>query len=175
MLYFIQSGSRIKIGRGNPFARFRAIYTASPDPCKLMLAINVHDEVGAERKMHEALKQFRANGEWFEVNFKKAFWTLIELDLIPKDELPHLELPILPDTHSGFERWYLATKLADASEENRQYVSDNRALLWERHYQEFEKRKQELGTVGAIIDYGRPMTDEEANACFAGLRRMLNA
>ena len=84
MLYFIQSGSRIKIGRAqNPFTRFRTIHTASPDECRLLLAMHVHDERGAEELMHAALKQYRTNGEWFEINFKTAFWTMVGLELIP--------------------------------------------------------------------------------------------
>lgn len=175
MLYFIQSGSRIKIGRAqNPFNRFREIYTASPDECRLVLAIHVHNEIEAEARMHEALKQWRTNGEWFEVNFKTAFWTLVELDLIPRDEVPHLELPIVPPVDPDFLEWYkIAYGVAPWTDEEFKKLRENLDDVWCRHHKEFEEEKRRHGTLEQMIKAQEPISEEEQKRFFKKLQETL--
>ena len=176
MLYFIQSGSRIKIGRAqNPFTRFRTIHTASPDECRLLLAMHVHDERGAEELMHAALKQYRTNGEWFEINFKTAFWTMVGLELIPKDDTPHLELPIVPPVDPDFLQWYTAVKgRVPWTDEEIHSLRDDIDDVWYRNHQEFQSEKARYGNLATMIEARRPTSNEEASALFAEMRRMLH-
>ena len=175
MLYFIQSGSRIKIGRAqNPFNRFREIYTASPDECRLVLAIHVHNEIEAEARMHEALNRWRTNGEWFEINFKTAFWTLVELGLIPREEVPHLELPVVPPLDPDFFEWFKAVKgVAPWTDEELKDLRDNLDEVWFRHHNEFEEDKRRLGTLELMIKARQPLSEEEDREFWRGLREML--
>ena len=62
MLYFISSAQGIKIGISeNPAARTKTINTPGPHRCRLVLAIEVPDEVNVEKELQEGLEAFRLN------------------------------------------------------------------------------------------------------------------
>ena len=175
MLYFIQSGTKIKIGRGNPFTRFRAIFTASPDPCKLLLAIHVSNEAEAERVMHNHFREFRVNGEWFEINFSAAFDALKKLNLIPEHEQPLLDIPVVPPIDPDFERWFRAT-----CKTNQDYWwedTDNLAKpiqsYWVENHQMFREEKEKHGDIETMIEARRPITPDEFSSFIKDLRTVL--
>jgi hypothetical protein len=64
MIYFLQSGDRVKIGYSrDPKKRIEAIARSSPHECKLTCL--VAGEVVDERELHERFGAFRIHGEWF--------------------------------------------------------------------------------------------------------------
>lgn len=66
MIYFVANAERqaIKIGfSDNPWARFRALKTASPD--RLTLLCVIEGDQGAEHRMHRDWADHRLSGEWF--------------------------------------------------------------------------------------------------------------
>tara|TARA_B100000212_G_C27355295_1_gene525577 strand:+ start:1167 stop:1463 length:297 start_codon:yes stop_codon:yes gene_type:complete len=68
-LYIIQSDftGMIKIGRSkNPSKRLKQLQTGNPNKLKLIASFK---EMGwREKLIHENLKQFRKEGEWFDYN-----------------------------------------------------------------------------------------------------------
>lgn len=175
MLYFIQSGTKIKIGRGNPFARYKAISTASPDPCKLLLAIHVSNEVEAERVMHNHFREFRVNGEWFEINFSAAFEALKQLKLIPEHEQPLLDIPVVPTIDPDFERWFRAT--CKTNENYRWEDPNNLAkpidFYWHECYRTFLAEREKHGNIDAMIYAGSPVSLDDSYSFIKGLRAKL--
>jgi hypothetical protein len=125
--------------------------------------------------MHEALKQWRINGEWFEINFKTAFWTLVELDLIPRDDVPHLELPVLPPIDPDFFEWFKAVKgVVPWTDEELDNLWDNLDEVWYQNHREFEEEKRKHGNLEKMIKARAPMSEEEDRKFWAGLHEMLN-
>ena len=174
MLYFIQSGTKIKIGRGNASARFRTINTASPHPCRLLLAMHVRDECAAERALHQHLKEHRCNGEWFEIDFAAAFRALVELKLMPEHQCPPREtaLPAGPPMHVRFADWFLATHARDWHAEAVEHAKVHIAKHWVRHQREFTARLREHGgNVDDMIYMAQPVSYDEALTLLASLRQ----
>ena len=154
MLYFIQAGNKIKIGKGMVPNRLRIANTWSPEKPQLLLAIHVFNEHEAEKKLHAYFRKHRQNGEWFEINFATAFRALLDLNIVPDVSQPILELPVIPPIHPEFRRWYLGVYWRVMPNGNpylqspEQVQNDQAALksidtnledLWARHYREFEK------------------------------------
>jgi hypothetical protein len=184
MLYFMQAGNKIKIGRGMVASRLQAANTWSSEKVQLVLAIHVWDEVQAERKLHKHFREHRLNAEWFEINFPTAFQALLDLKLVPDVAQPVLELPIVPPIHSDFRRWYLwvdrrtmgnpyAPSPAELNNDENyvRYVDDNLEDLWARDFRQFEfSQKQHGGDIDAMIAATKAV---ESSDFFAGLRSML--
>lgn len=66
-LYFIQSykNGAIKIGRSNdPFKRLKQLQTGNQE--KLHLVFYIENMGEKEKYLHNYLKEFRINGEWFK-------------------------------------------------------------------------------------------------------------
>jgi hypothetical protein len=79
MLYFIAAGGRLKIGRSkDPFQRVKTIQTGNPEPCRVLLALDLDNAELVEAILHERLSHARKEGEWFEVTFERAFNELVE-------------------------------------------------------------------------------------------------
>jgi hypothetical protein len=176
MLYFIQSGHRIKIGRGNALSRYRTINTASPDPCQLLLAIQVRDESGAEKALHRHFRERRRNGEWFEITFSAACRALVDLRIMPDqegEEPDHAPLGI-PPVHRTFADWFLVTHAhdwtAEAIREARHHIDRH----WRRHHAEFLRwLKKYDSEVDQMIRMAQPMSIADATAFRAAMRRRL--
>lgn len=65
--YAIMSGEYIKIGRSdNPYKRLKQLQTASAVP--LLLWGAKYDDFNLETKLHNELKDFKVNGEWYQNN-----------------------------------------------------------------------------------------------------------
>ncbi|RBP41428.1 Meiotically Up-regulated Gene 113 (MUG113) protein [Roseimicrobium gellanilyticum] len=176
MLYFIQSGSKIKIGySANPLSRFRTIYTASPEPCGLVLTIHLPNEAKAEKALHHHFRAHRTNGEWFEINVYTAFRALIELKLIPEHEAPTLEMPTvsLPPMHPGFEKWFLATQTEYWSEKDIVSAKADLGPYWQQHHGRFTELLDEYQDIDKMIHMEQPLTDEEARAFMESMRKAL--
>jgi hypothetical protein len=124
--------------------------------------------------MHQALRQWRTNGEWFEINFMTAFWTLVELDLIPRDDVPHLELPVVPPVDPDFFEWFKAVKgVAPWTDDELENLRDNLDEVWHRNHMEFEEAKHRYGNLERMIKAREPMSEEEVRDFGKGLREML--
>jgi hypothetical protein len=176
MLYFIQSGSRIKIGHGNPLVRYRTINTASPDPCRLLLAIHIENEHAAEQTLHRHFKAHRRNGEWFEINFVTAFRALLDLRLMPEHDCPTLELPNPPPPpiHPRFVDWLLATRAQHWSAEAIEDARVHAQRHWERDHEGFAARlKSHGGDIDRMIRMARPERREDPVAFLATMRRQM--
>lgn len=174
MLYFIQAGNKIKIGRGNVVNRLRTIKTASPEPCKLLLAISLRNEVGAETTLHRHFKDYRSNGEWFDINFTSAFRALLDLKLIPDHEQPHLEIPTvepIPLMHPDFVKWFLVTGDRPFwQKEELDYASANIKDYWASNYRSFGKSLRLNVDIESMIKADGQVSDEEL---FRSLKAML--
>lgn len=74
---------RVKIGWSNNVEkRLNGLKTGCPYPVELLKVIETDDQ-SMERLAHEALRQFRVHGEWFELPNKTLAW-LIEDGLVTK-------------------------------------------------------------------------------------------
>lgn len=181
MLYFIQAGDRIKIGRGDVPSRLKQAKTFCPDKPSLILAINVPNEVAAETAMKRHFRAYCTNGEWFRINFRTAFAALLQLNLIPDHDQPILELPseegVMPEMPAEFERWFVATR-------NREYWSDadiEEALKhldywWNdqwRCYEQSHRRNQ--GNLDAMIEADRPLSPEEYTSFIQDLKKLVQS
>ena len=175
MLYFIKSGDKIKIGRGEPLSRYRAIYTASPERCELLLMISVPNEIAAEQAMHHHFRKHRCNGEWFDINFASAFRALLDLRLIPEHEQPHLEIPLVSPVHPMFVDWFIATgdRPEFWSKEELEKVKANPELYWQEHHVQFEASLCENHTLEEMIHMDKPLSYEEGLENFRRLREQL--
>jgi hypothetical protein len=185
MLYFMQAGNKIKIGKGMVASRLQTANTWSSEKVQLVLAIHVWDETKAERQLHHHFRQHRLNGEWFEINFPTAFQALLDLKLVPDVPQPVLELPVIPEMHPEFRRWYLGVdrrtmnpyspspeELND-DENYVKYVDENLEELWIRDFQQFElSREKHGGNIDAMIAATRLV---EASDFLASLRSMLKS
>ncbi len=79
MLYFIAAGGRLKIGRSqDPFKRVLAIQTGNPEPCRVLLAVDLENAATIEAILHARLSYAKREGEWFDVSFERAFNELLE-------------------------------------------------------------------------------------------------
>jgi Meiotically up-regulated gene 113 len=175
MLYFIKSGDKIKIGRGKPLSRFRAISTASPEPCELLLMISVPNEIAAEQAMHNHFSKHRCNGEWFDINFASAFRALLDLRLIPEHEQPHLEVPVISPVHPMFVDWFIATGDRPElwSKEELETVKANPDSYWQEHHERFEASLCENHTLEEMIRMDKWLSDEEGLEYFRRLKEQL--
>lgn len=179
MIYFIQAGNRIKIGRGKVEDRLKIAKTWTPDQPRLLLAIHVSDEIFAEAQLHRHFRDYRSNNEWFEINFASAFRALLDLKLIPEASQSILELPIVPSMHPEFRRWYLEFdwrslgryRLApdDLTEEHLIEVDENLEELWHVHHRKFCADLEKKGSVEQMIKDSQIPTPEEDGAFFKGL------
>ena len=174
MIYFIQSGSRIKIGRGSPFARYKAIKTASPEPVRLLLAMHVTNEIEAEARLHRHFRDHRTNREWFEINFKTAFQALSDLGLLPEVDVPTLQLPTVPPMDPEFPRWFLETRdreiWTNEDMENAKVAIEDH---WHREHQQFKKSREEYKTIDEMIEATKPVTRDESVKMWAELRSII--
>jgi len=84
MVYFISDGDYIKIGMSNsPFNRLNALNTASPHHLEL---INVFDgDSKLEFRLHRLFKEYRVNGEWFDLPKKYYNITISEINKIDSE------------------------------------------------------------------------------------------
>jgi hypothetical protein len=157
MLYFMQQkeSNRIKIGRGNVPRRLYDANTFSSEDVILLLAIHVANEDEAEKKLHAHFCEYRLNGEWFEINFSKAFRALLELKLVPDAHQPILELPVVqpvPPIHPEFRRWWFACSAWKDDEEGRRYMDEHIERLWGECYAAFETElRSHQGDVEAML------------------------
>lgn len=183
MIYFIQSGNRIKIGRGNVLERLRIAKTWTPDEPRLLLAIYVENESFAESTLHNYFRNQRTNNEWFEINFTTAFRALLELKLIPDASQPILEIPVVPPIHPEFRRWYLefdwrsVNAYSSAPDElndgDRRYIDENIEELWYKNWHRFCADLEKTGSVDQMIKNSRISTPEETEEFYKNLRKML--
>jgi hypothetical protein len=82
MIYFIQQGGYVKIGRAqDPHARCRDLACGSPEPLSLVMTMVVDKrcspgcscngehvaDAEAERALHQRFRHLRHRGEWFRV------------------------------------------------------------------------------------------------------------
>lgn len=177
MLYFIQSGNRIKIGRATqPLIRFRQIHTASPEKCRLLLSIVTLDDAEAERKLHGHFSDHRTNGEWFEINFKTALKALLDLNLIAEHDEPTLEIPypqqLEPEPMDPqFEEWFFATRPDGWTDKDRECAKSNLLEHWDRERKVFLQLRAKSGDLQSMIKWGKPMTNQEAAGFIAALRK----
>lgn len=75
-LYFIKGGEYIKIGvSNNPYKRKTALQTGNPFKLRFICILPLGYET--ESLLHKHLKEYRAEGEWFEINLNK--WDIIEM------------------------------------------------------------------------------------------------
>lgn len=176
MLYFIQSGSRIKIGHGNPLVRYRTINTACPDPCRLLLAIHIENEFAAEQTLHRHFKAHRRNGEWFEINFLTAFRALLDLKLMPEHECPTLEIPnpVAPPIHPRFVDWFLATRARHWSPGEIEDAIAHIDRHWHDDHEAFLSRLKGFGgDVDKMIHMFQPARNEDPMALLWAMRQQL--
>lgn len=190
MLYFMQAGNRIKIGKGLVASRLRNAKTWSPEKVQLLLAIHVWNEDEAERKLHHHFRDHRLNGEWFEINFPTAFRALLELKIVPDVEQPLLELPVMPPIHPEFRRWFLGVDWRiigsnpnpygqspdelNRNPEHIRWVDDNLEALWAKHFRLFENGlKAHSGDVEAMIAGAQQISLSENQSLFSDLRELL--
>jgi hypothetical protein len=145
MIYFMKKERRneIKIGKSNtPWKRRKCVNTSSSEKVELLLAIHVSNEDEAEKKLHAHFREYRLNGEWFEINFSTAFRALLELKLVPDAHQPILELPVVqpvPPIHPEFRRWWFA-------------CSEHIERLWGDCYAAFETEvRTNQGDVEAML------------------------
>jgi hypothetical protein len=189
MLYFMQAGNKIKIGKGMVASRLQTANTWSSEKVQLVLAIHVWDETKAERQLHHHFRQHRLNGEWFEINFPTAFQALLDLKLVPDVPQPALELPVVPQIHPEFRRWYLgvdrrtmgnpfAPSPAELNNDHDhvRYVDENLEDLWTKNFHQFEQsRKKHGGDIDAMIAATQIATAEEESDFWASMRAMLKS
>jgi len=190
MLYFMQAGNKIKIGKGMVASRLQTANTWSSEKVQLVLAIHVWDETKAERQLHHHFRQHRLNGEWFEINFPTAFQALLDLKLVPDVPQPVLELPVIPEMHPEFRRWCLGVDRrtmgsnpnglspAELNNDERyvRYVDENLEELWVRDFQQFElSRQKHGGDIDAMIAATQSVTVEEALDFWASMRSILKS
>lgn len=183
MIYFIQSGNRIKIGRGDVLARLKIAKTWTPDQPRLLLAIHVEDESSAEAALHRHFQDQRTSNEWFEINFTSAFRALLDLKLIPDVSQPILELPVVPPLHPEFRRWYLefdwrsvnaySSAPDELNDEDRRYIDENIEELWYRNWHRFCTDLKKVGSVDQMIKNSQVSTPEETEEFYKNLRTML--
>jgi hypothetical protein len=184
MIYFIQAGNKIKIGRGKVEDRLKIAKTWTPDQPRLLLAIHVSDEIFAEAQLHRHFRDYRSNNEWFEINFASAFRALLDLKLIPEASQPILELPIVPPMHPEFRRWYVEFDWRsvnryrrapdDLTEEHLIEVDENLEELWHEHHRKFCADLEEKGSVEQMIKDSQIPTHQEAAAFLKSMKAMLN-
>ena len=158
MIYFMKKEKRneIKIGKSdNPPLRRKTVNTSSSEKVALLLAIHVLNEDEAEKKLHTHFREYRLNGEWFEINFTQAVRALLELNLVPNEPQPILSLPVVPPVppiHPEFRRWWFASSAWEDNDEGRNFVDENIERLWLDVYAEFEKELREhQGDVEAMF------------------------
>lgn len=185
MVYFIQSGNRIKIGRGNVLERLRIAKTWTPDEPRLLMAIHVEDELFAEAALHYHFRDQRTNNEWFEINFTSAFRALLDLKLIPDASQPILELPVVPPIHPEFRRWFLefdwrsvnaySSAPSELTDEDRASFDENIEYLWHRHWPRFCSDLKKSGSVDQMIKDSQVSTPEETEEFYKNLRNMLKS
>jgi hypothetical protein len=183
MIYFIQAGNRIKIGRGNTIERLRIAKTWTPDQPRLLLAIHVTDEVSAEAALHRHFRDQKTSNEWFEINFASAFRALSDLKLIPEASQPILELPVVPPMHPEFRRWYLEFdwRSIDADlpapnelkNEDIRYVDTNLEDLWHRHHKKFCIDLNSCGSVDKMISNSQIVSDGDGAEFWQKLRELI--
>ena len=66
-VYFLRAGDRLKVGFSrNPEQRIETLKTGCPDP--IILLGTMLGGRKEERQIHSTLKNFRANGEWFDLS-----------------------------------------------------------------------------------------------------------
>lgn len=179
MIYFIQAGNKIKIGRGKAEERLKIAKTWTPDQPRLLLAVYVVDEVSAEAKLHRYFRDYRSNNEWFEINFASAFRALLDLKLIPEASQPILELPIVPPMHPEFRRWYVEFDWRsvncyqrapdDLTEEHLIEVDENLEELWHEHHRKFYADLEKKGSVEQMIKDSQMASPEEDRVFFKSL------
>lgn len=76
-IYILQTDSEefCKIGRArHVMARIRRMSPQLPWKCNLIYWKKVDDAVAAEAHIHEVLREWRVNGEWFAVTKKHALF-----------------------------------------------------------------------------------------------------
>lgn len=189
MLYFIQAGNKIKIGKGMVASRLKNAKTWSPEKPQLLLALHVFNESEAEKKLHEHFHEHRLNGEWFQINFATAFAALLKLNLVPDVPQPILELPNVPPPpiHPDFRRWYIGVdwrimdsrsdpylpspEQVQSDPEALRHIDENIEDLWMLHHRLFEDElKQHNGDIAAMIASRQLMSSDES---FKELRAMM--
>lgn len=175
MVYLIQAGNKIKIGRSwNPFSRSKTIKNASPEKCRLALAFTTENDEASEKALHRHFKDHRLEGEWFEINIATAFKAVIELKLFPEHDSPTLEIPVaeVPPMHPAFENWLIAGLPYDWPQEEIEEVRARFQEQWEARHEEFLRRLRDhySGNVEKMLAGDRTMSDEEAGEFFASLR-----
>jgi hypothetical protein len=189
MLYFMQAGNKIKIGKGMVASRLQTANTWSSEKVQLVLAIHVWDETKAEKQLHQHFREHRLNGEWFEINFPTAFQALLDLKLVPDVAQPVLELPVLPQIHPEFRRWYLGVDRRTGPNPNApspaelnnnenyvRYVDENLEDLWARDFQEFERSRQKHGgNIDAMIAATQRVPAGELSDFLSSMRSLLQS
>ncbi len=191
MLYFVQSGAFIKIGKSSNFVnRWKQIKTTCPEDCRLLLAIHTANDLEAEKHLQALLKKFRRNGEWFEVPFSKAFMVLVKSGLVrdhepPKSRQKRLPFPDVPMMHSEFRKWYLgydwrianpnAKSPSELTPEDIQEIDAHISDHWADFHSTFEKELKKHGTVEKAIAASQSASQEEVTAFWSGLRGTISA
>lgn len=78
-VYFIAMGNKTKIGKANDVAkRLKSLQTGTPVELHLMASIPASDPLALESKIHDQLKHYRINGEWFAIPNSVLRKTIIE-------------------------------------------------------------------------------------------------
>lgn len=73
MLYLISDGTRVKIGKSkNPEKRLKQLQTGSALKLKLLGTFDLSDHY--EKRLHWILRNFRTQGEWFELGAEGTNW-----------------------------------------------------------------------------------------------------
>lgn len=88
-LYIIQSAQTgaIKIGRTSDIdQRIKTLQTSNPYPLKVILFVESYGYL--ERELHERLKQYKTNGEWFKYEglSELPVWLYEQLNLDSVDQ-----------------------------------------------------------------------------------------